>query len=220
VIIEARFNGPPESGNGGYTAGLIASALGGDRSGYAVMLRTPPPLSTPLRVVGEVAGTVYAGDRVIAEVEPAGAAGEPAAPVGYEEAVAASFAYPGFDHHPFPTCFVCGPQRAVGDGLRIFPGPTSVGHTAAPWSVPEDVSPAIMWAALDCPGGWAVIAPGSTYVLGRIAATVLDVPAPGDRCVIVGELVSAAGRKAQVRTAVYIEEHLLAHADATWIALE
>ena len=25
--------------------------------------------------------------------------------------------------HPLPTCFVCGPARAKGDGLRIFAGP-------------------------------------------------------------------------------------------------
>ena len=28
VTIPARFNGPPDSGNGGYTAGVLAAALG------------------------------------------------------------------------------------------------------------------------------------------------------------------------------------------------
>lgn len=232
MIIDPRYNGPPGSANGGYAAGLVAAALGAGRTGCVVMLRTPPPLATPLR---EAQGRVYAGEQLIAEAEPVEVTGEPPAPVGYEAAVAAAAAYPGFTHHPFPTCFVCGPERATGDGLRIFPGPADAGHgdtghgdtstahtlrrTAAPWLVPDDVSPLLMWAALDCPGGWAVIAPDRTYLLGRLAAVVAQVPAPGTRCVAVGELVAAAGRKAQVRTAVYAADGTvpLAHAEATWI---
>lgn len=240
MIIDPRYNGPPGSGNGGYTAGLIASAVGAERAGCVVTLRTPPPLATPLRQAG---GQVYAGERLIAEVEPVQVAGQPPAPVGYEAAVAAAAAYPGFAHHPFPTCFVCGPRRLAGDGLRIFPGPVNPGpvnpgpvdggsrdagpagaprRTAAPWRVPDDVSPPLTWAALDCPGGWSVITPGRTYVLGRIAATVADLPAPGARCVVVGELVDTEGRKARVRTAVYpagAAANALAWAEATWIAV-
>jgi hypothetical protein len=34
-----------------------------------------------------------------------------------------------------PDCFVCGPARAPGDGLRIFPGPVSRRSVwAAPWT--------------------------------------------------------------------------------------
>ena len=47
-----------------------------------------------------------------------------------DEAVAASATYPGFSAHPFPTCFVCGPERAEGDGLRLFPGRLPDGRTA------------------------------------------------------------------------------------------
>lgn len=229
MIIDPRYNGPPGSGNGGYTAGLIASALGADRTGCVITLRIPPPLATPLR---EVEGKVYADQQLIAEAEPVEVTGEPPAPVGYQAAADAAAAYPGFTHHPFPTCFVCGPRRAAGDGLRIFPGPAGAGsrdtgtagtlhRTAAPWLVPADISPVLMWAALDCPGGWAVIAPGRTYVLGRLAAAVADVPAPGTRCVAVGELVGTAGRKAHVRTAVYPADGatVLARAEATWISV-
>src|ERR1700738_4467743 len=53
------------------------------------------------------------------------------------------------------------------DGLRSFPGPIADNTTAAPWTVPDDVSPAVIWAALDCPGGWAVIGAGRPAVLGR-----------------------------------------------------
>ena len=43
--IDPRFNGPPGSGNGGYTCGLVAGLLGGPAE---VTLRLPPPLGTPL----------------------------------------------------------------------------------------------------------------------------------------------------------------------------
>jgi hypothetical protein len=104
--------------------------------------------------------------------------------------------------------------------LRIFPGRVAENATAAPWTVPADVSPATVWAALDCPGGWAVITAGRPYVLGRIAAQVHRVPAPGDRCVVVGALASAEGRKALVHTTLYGPDGVeLARARATWIAL-
>ena len=46
--------------------------------------------------------------------------------------------YPGLGNHPFPTCFACGPDRAEGDGLRIFPGPVGGasgdrGYVASLW---------------------------------------------------------------------------------------
>jgi hypothetical protein len=45
----------------------------------------------------------------------------------------ASTGYPGLDRHPFPGCFVCGPQRAA-DGLAVFPGisPTDPAATYVP----------------------------------------------------------------------------------------
>ena len=41
--------------------------------------------------------------------------------------------YAGADDHPFPGCFVCGPDRAEGDGLRLFPGGLGPGRTACTW---------------------------------------------------------------------------------------
>ena len=70
-------------------------------------------------------------------------------PVDLETAVAAAARYPGLVEHPFPSCYVCGPQRA--DGLRIFPGRLPDGRTAAPFRAPAQVSAATVWAALDCP---------------------------------------------------------------------
>jgi hypothetical protein len=221
VIIEARFNGPPESGNGGYTAGLVARALGAERSGAVVTLRQPPPLDTPLRVVTGTGGiTVYAGDHLVAEGAGATLDDEAVPPVSYDEATGAAVAYRGFTDHPFPTCYVCGPKRPGSDGLRIFPGPLPDGRTAAPWSVPPEVSAVTMWAALDCPGGWSVIAVNRPYVLGRITARVDAVPPPGAQCVVAGAMIGSEDRKAEVRTAVYAPDGgLLAQARCTWIAV-
>jgi hypothetical protein len=75
-----------------------------------------------------------------------------------------------------------------------------------------------VWAALDCPGGWTVIGPGGTYVLGRLTATVAALPRPGATCVVVGAADAVEGRKAQVRSTVYGPDGApLATARAVWI---
>ncbi|HYN95192.1 MAG TPA: hypothetical protein VES42_15190 [Pilimelia sp.] len=226
MIIPARFNGPTGSGNGGYTAGLVAQLLGD--ACVEVTLRLPPPLDTPLTVARE-AGAVRLYDGAGALVAEAATvpAGDSAAlvagavpPVDGTAAAAAARAYAGFTDHPFPACYVCGPQRPRGDGLRIFPGRLPDGRTAAPFTAPAEVSAPTVWAALDCPGGWAIIAPDRPYVLGRLAADVRALPRPGDACVVVGALLSTQGRKAVVATSLYGPGGaLLGAARATWISI-
>ncbi|MEV4198799.1 hypothetical protein [Micromonospora globbae] len=212
--IGSRYNGPPGSGNGGWSAGLFAAA--GGPGPVEVTLRRPPPLDTPLVLAdGEVRDPA---GLVVAEVRPTDAVDAVVPPVDLPTATAASAAYPGLVAHPFPGCYVCGPDRA--DGLRIFPGRLPDGRTAAPFHVPEQVTEATVWAALDCPGGWSVIAPGRPYVLGRIAARVDALPRPGDDCVVTGATVDVEGRKARVHTSLYGPDGtLLACARATWVAL-
>ena len=45
IRIDARFNGPDGSGNGGYAAGLFGQLAGASTGGSAAMvtLRRPPP---------------------------------------------------------------------------------------------------------------------------------------------------------------------------------
>jgi hypothetical protein len=216
--IPARFNGPPASGNGGWSAGAFAVAEGAAADGRAweVTLRTPPPLDTPLSVTD---GKVVAPDgTLVAEVGALADAGDPVPPVSWDDAVLVARGYPGLHDHPFPTCYVCGPARA--DGLRIFPGRLPDGRMAAPWTVPADVSVETMWAALDCPGGWSALHTGRTFVLGRIAAAVRALPAPGAACVVVGRADGMQGRKAWTRSTLYGPGGaLLATARATWIAI-
>jgi hypothetical protein len=221
VIIPPRYNGPPESANGGYTAGLLARYVGAPE-GTVVTLHRPPPLATPLDVVTTNGDVDFVdGDTLVASGSPTpDPLIDAVPPVSFTDAMAAAETYPGLTAHPFPTCFVCGPERPPGDGLRIFAGRLPDGRTAAPWVVPDEVEPALVWAALDCPGGWAIALEGRPYVLGRIAARVDALPAAGDGCVVMGALLAEEGRKAYVISSLYgADGGLLALARSTWIAV-
>ncbi|NJC70904.1 hypothetical protein HC031_14435 [Planosporangium thailandense] len=229
MIIPATFNGPPDSANGGYTCGALARYVASP-AGAVVTLRRPPPLATPLDVKADGATIdLYDGDVLVASASPvAEPITETVPAVSWAEAMAVADTYLGHSGHPFPTCFVCGPQRPPGDGLRLFPGLLPDGRTAAPWVVPDDIEPTLMWAALDCPGGWAVPEMGVAqssgvhrpYVLGRLAARVDALPAAGDGCVVMGAFEGQEGRKAQVISTVYGPDGaVLAVARATWIAI-
>jgi hypothetical protein len=212
VIIPPRFNGPPGSANGGYAAGLLSEALGG---GFEVTLKRPPPLGVNLDLVGN---ELRDGDVVIAEARrittPMGAID----PVSLEDAQEASKGYAGFREHAYPTCFTCGPERD--DGLRIFAGPVAgrPGVVAAPWT-PGESRPEIVWAALDCPSGWAVDDfQRAGVLLGRMAAAIHEVPRVGEPHVVVGWRIDEDGRKRYAGSALYTAGgDLLAVARSTWI---
>jgi hypothetical protein len=207
VIIGRRFRGPDNSGNGGYSCGLFAQLVDGDAE---VTLRSPPPLDTELRVDGL---DIYAGDTLVAEVRPTRVELDLPQPPAHVEA-----GVPDAEH-PFPNCFVCGPDRTDGLGLR----PRQYGAlVAAPW-VPEEVRPELVWAALDCPGAFAVdpdLSRGAT-VLGRLAAHVDALPEPGDELVVVGwALPGGEGRRSYAGTSLFRGRTALAWARATWITLQ
>jgi len=217
LTIEARFNGPDGSANGGYTCGRVAELLGGHAE---VTLRSPPRLEKALVVERERDGVrILDGESLVAEALPVTFDLDvPVAP-SLEQAEAASARYPGFEQHAFPHCFVCGPAREPGDGLRIFAGPLGDGRFAAAWR-PGEVRPELVWAALDCPGAIAVGFPdrGET-LLGRFAVDVAELPEPGEHCVVLAWPLGEEGRKLYAATALYGEDaRPLAKARATWIA--
>src|SRR5690242_2327317 len=139
VVIERRFRGPDQSGNGGYASGLFALAHGGEV--VEVTLRLPPPLETPLVVEG---GRVLDGDRLVAEVREAELGVSPPDPVALGDAVNAAEPDLG---SPFPNCFVCGHARGE-DALHIHAGPVDERPVyAAPWTPAADaVGPEFVWA--------------------------------------------------------------------------
>lgn len=222
LTLDQRFCGPPDSGNGGYTAGLVAGHCAWPA--VTVTLRTPPPLETPLRLATAEAAAdtaeVRYGDVLVAQATEGSLDTAPVPAVSLDEALAVRDGYPGFTRHPFPTCFVCGPKRDEGDGLRIFPGRISDGRTAAVWRVPADVTAPMVWAALDCPGGWTNDLEVNPRLLGRLTGQVRQMPHPGEDCLVMGRLDHSEGRKATVTTTLYGPAgEVLARAAAVWISI-
>lgn len=217
MIIHGRYNGPPDSGNGGYTCGLVAGILGGTAE---VTLRLPPPLDRELAVVRENGRIeIRDGQALVAEAEAAEVAEDVPAPVTVDEAAEASRRYAGFVHHAYNTCFVCGPERE--DGLRVYAGEVEgrPGLVASPWTPPADVRPELVWAALDCPSGWAVDDfQREGVLLGRMAAEIDRLPEPGEPQVVLGWRIGADGRKRFAGSAVCAADgEVLARARSTWI---
>jgi hypothetical protein len=203
VVIDAVHRGPARSGNGGWTAGVLAAHLPGSEA-VTVTLRRPPPLSRPLAVRRDGEGAeLLDGDRVVAEAAPAGRP-PPVAAVSAGDARAAEATYAGLVTHPFPGCFVCGTEPAAGVGMRLRPGRVGPGRTACTWTPrPGHGSAAHVWAALDCPGGWTDDIEGRPMVLGRMTAAVLRGPRVGEDLVVVGVLLDRGERKSRTATTVY-----------------
>jgi hypothetical protein len=236
VVISQRFNGPPGSGHGGYTSGLLAAALG---SGSAVVtLRRPPQVERPLELsVVDGVATLRDGDVVIAEASEADHEAlviDLPDPVSFEDTAKAAAEFDVEDYirrHPFPTCFVCGPDRAPGDGLRIFPVSAAPGVVTCPW-VPDEslagpdgrVDPVYLWAAMDCPSGLSRFDAGieeTASVLGRMAGVVQRSPDVGEQLVVAGWSVGLEGRKRTAGSVVWgADGEVLAQSRTTWIVLD
>lgn len=227
IIVAPRFCGPPESANGGYIAGLIAS-LASDV--VRVRLVKPPPLGVDLQV-HESGGGDYElrhGEDLVAQATPAQLTLVPPPAPTYEQALEASTRYAGFaDNNPFPTCFVCGPQRPRGDGLRIFAGPLDERGSvvAGVWSPDASldqgdgkVRAEFMWAALDCPGFFAANRDARVMLLAEFTAHVDRRVHIDEPCIVVGWLLGTSGRKHEVATALYDGDgEPCARARALWI---
>lgn len=236
ITINQRFCGPPNSGNGGYVCGLLANHIG---TSAEITLRAPPPLGRRLDIAAcaEDALELRDGEAILATARPAS--------VEISEIPAASYAEAEdavrrtrFDesNHKFATCFVCGPARAPGDGLRIFAGPLSARAErkaealAASW-VPDAnlagddgrVAAEYVWAALDCPTGYAgahylALSEAETILLGRMSARIDERPKPGDHCVVVAWPTGRDGRKLFASSALLrADGGVLAVAQATWL---
>jgi len=239
--IARRFCGPPDSSNGGYfagnVAGLATQACGNDAADASspshanvicVRLLTPPPLATELELVEIADGRVEVrhGSAVIAEAGAARLDLDVPEPPTYLESVEASRGYAGFASHRFPTCFVCGPRRQRGDGLRIFAGGVPGRElVAAPW-VPDasldrgdgKVRPEFMAAALDCPGYFSIVSDDRMLLLGQLTLHVDRLVHVGESCRIVGWRLGGSGRKFEAGTAIFDGDgELCGRARAVWI---
>lgn len=232
VTIARQFNGPPDSGNGGWVSGLIAQArLAQDPQGpVTARLRMPPPLDTPLAWEHDADGTrlMTHGGAVVGTATSGTFAREAPPFVDAAGVEAGLAAYPGFESHPFDQCFTCGTAREDGDGLRIFSGPIGDGLTAAPWHVHESFDRGdghadlpVTWAALDCPGGWAADFSVQPMLLGTMTADVVSAPEVGRTYHCVGRLSGREGRKFFTDVALYTPEgDLVGRSEQIWIQVD
>lgn len=229
VRVPNRFNGPPGSGNGGWSAALLGKHLGQE---VEVTLKRPIPLDRDIQVMtkGDSA-TLSDGSEEIASARLAKLDLDIPEAVSFARAAEARANFAGYRTHPFPGCFVCGTGRCCGEGMCLFTGPLDTGVVATSW-VPDaefvtaqgQISAELICAALDCPGAWALIdryAIEGPFVLGRITYR-LDKPIyAGERYIVQGWAQGREGRKALCGTAVYdAAGEVCAAAAATWIELK
>lgn len=218
ITFERRFRGPLTSANGGYACGRLAAFV--DGAAVEVTLRRPPPLERSLAVRPDQDGVILLdGEAIVAEARPAHVGVDAPNPVAMAAAEDAKEAHIRGWSPDFRECFVCG-TRDEGDGLGIRVGPVT-GRAplyAAPWTPGEPV-PEIVWAAIDCPGAYAVGAEGrGEVVLGRMTTRVLRVPGAGEPCVVTAWPLGEEGRKLFAGTALFsVDGELLALARQVWI---
>lgn len=210
IEVASRFNGPRDSGNGGYSGGLLAARLGGP---VEVSLRSPVPLDRPLDLVGEEEGSLRLldGETLVAEAHslPPFDLAVPS-PVSLDEARAAAANYRGRDDGPFSHCFVCG--RAREDSFHVFAGQVEGRDlVATPWTPPawtagDDgaVAPEFVWAALDCPTYFACHLEGelSLSFLVRQRAELREPVQAEEDCVVMAWPIELDGRKRLAGAAV------------------
>lgn len=135
LVIPTWANGPDHSGNGGWSAGLLAAHVAHAPDGVAVSLRVPPPIGRPLDITADDAGTgrllldaTTEGEPVVvAHAEPATVSLDAPAAVRAISPVQARAARAGFpfrDEHPFPHCVSCGIARDASlPSLHLHCGP-------------------------------------------------------------------------------------------------
>lgn len=210
LSIPTRFNGPLESGNGGYCAGVAAGFLEGPAE---VSLRRPVPLDAPLDVVSEKDGTVQVldGEALVVEARSAPELEvELPAPVSPHEAHLAAAGYRGLSDGLFSRCFVCG--RAREDAFGVFAGAVDGRQlVASPWTPPSwtadatgRVLPQFVWAVLDCPTYFAVYMSGELgmSVLARLTARIDAPVVAGEEHVVIAWPIETDGRKRHAGSAV------------------
>lgn len=203
ITIPSRFNGPLDSGNGGYACGVVASRLDGP---VEVSLRSPVPLDQPLDLVRDPEGSLRLlhGEKLIAEAHSAPdfdlAVPSPVSP---EKARRAAERYRGRSDGIFSRCFVCG--RAREDSFEVFAGRVEGRDAvASPWTPPAwtadsagEVRPEFIWATLDCPTYFACHLEGelTLSMLVRQSTRLHRPLLAGEEYVVLAWPISTDGRK-------------------------
>ncbi len=230
VIINSKYNGPPNSGNGGYVCGLLANSTPYDT--IEVKLIAPPPLDTEV-IIKNVDGRYElwdANNLIASAIRSDIDISVPVIP-SMADAILCETRYPGFDRHIFPHCFVCGPQRMEEDGLRLFTGVSgSKDYVAAPFRTFRGLYdqhghmyPEIIWSALDCPGAYAItqISEEKMMVLGKLKAKIVEPIKREERLIVSGWYMGTDKRKNYAGTAIFTSDgKLKAIGHSVWIEID
>lgn len=242
IVIADRFRGPPQSGNGGYVAG-VAAALLDSREAAEVTLRSPIPLDVSLSVKrpdtsDDLHTRIWQGETLIAEVQTATL--ELAVPVppdwqAVRDAAPTSPSYQkrinpilpdGTGFHPI--CFCCGVDHP--EGLNVCAAPVLGGEqVAAIWNGKSEwadsdgnIPDEFVWTALDCPGQFAFMAGGIvTGLLGRITGKLYHKVSAGEEYLVTGWRIAVEGKKHFAGTAIFDRDNrLLGAAKSVWIGTQ
>ena len=230
IRIGQWFQGPTDSGQGGWTAHRLQTAIG---QPVSVAIRRPIPLETDLEVV-EVVDAWHL-------IDPA----DPEQPVLIATAASANFAstdavsladaqqartrFPLHEDHPVPVCFSCGAQP---DSMQVHSGDLPDGRWATDWRVPDwavddagEVDEGALWAAIDCAQAWyAGNADGRKHCVTVQLEVALNEPLePGATYVLVAWEGTYPrewdGRKRGAGAAAFtIDGRCVAHSSSFWIA--
>ena len=210
VSIPRRFNGPLDSGNGGYCSGVVAGFLEGPAE---VSLKRPVPLEKRLDVARDDDRSVRVLDgdavviegRMVPELEV-----EVPERANLDEARKGARRYRGSSEGVFSRCFVCGPARE--DAFGVFAGEVEGRQlVASPWTPPSwtaDASGQVLsefvWAVLDCPTYFALYMRGELpmSVLARLTAQVDAPVVAGEEHVVMAWPIRVDGRKHHAGSAV------------------
>jgi hypothetical protein len=230
LTIPTWANGPDDSGNGGWSAGLLAEHLGAAAiaGGVSVSLRVPPPLGRPLRIVRTEQGLNLldgpggAEPVLVATATPTAVdldAPDDLQDIDPDTAARARGGFPFRERHPFPRCVCCGITRLEDEpALDLHCGQLDAITTADGGPVFADrwiptadladsddgaiASVAATWSALDCPSAAPIADPDATnpIVLARLAARIERQPRIGEPHVLAAWHVSSDGRKHHTRS--------------------
>ncbi len=226
--IDPRFNGPPGIGNGGIVCALLAEHCGDT---FEAELRLPAPLDRALQIERSDGGNVELreGESLIARARACGELELDVPPTPSWREAEDAHLHALRAPHPFPHCFVCGPKRGAGEGLRVIgsPVPDRGGLVATLWRPHAAfvdrstglVDARFVWAALDCPGGIAALGGRCVPILlARLRGRIERCPRAGERCMLIGWPLEQTGRKHVTGTALIdADGAVLGRAEALWI---
>jgi hypothetical protein len=232
LVVAARFCGPPGIANGGYVAGLLARGIEG---AVEVTLRAPTPLETPVKIEARADGSrsLQRAGAELARAAPTRFALELRAPPDPRETAARAGGCRAMRTHPFPECFVCGPARGDGDGLRVFPGVVAESDAVAALWTPDAslcdasgrVAPEFLRAVLDCPTAFPLLESEASralepMVLAKLCVALDGELRAGETASVVAWPIAQEGRRGTAGAAIFgASGGVVGRARATWVSL-